>query len=159
MAWAGAVLNIVSAVAGVGGSVADGQASAAQRGYGALLARENSKMVGDQTAARELAVRRDAAQTLGEQRAAVAESGTGFGGSNGLIMAQDSALAELDALNTRYEGQLKMHEYDDQARMLGEEQPSGMQRVFGKRGLGALSHYNWAPTLHSATFGKPQRGW
>jgi hypothetical protein len=159
MAWAGAILNIVGAVAGVGGSVADGQSSAAQRGYGAQLARENSKLVGDQAAARELSLRRESGQALGEQRAAVAESGTGLGGSNGLLMAQDAALAELDALNTRYEGRLKMHEYDDQARMLGQEQPSGLQRVFGKRGLGAISHYNWAPSLHSATFGSPQRGW
>lgn len=141
MAWAGAVLNIVSAVGGMAGGVADGQASAAQRSYSAKVARENARAVGDQTALREEAIRRESDQLLGAQRAAIAESGTGMGGSNALIMAQDSTLAELDALTERYEGRLKMAEYDRQGDLLGAEQVSGMQRILGKRGLGQLNYH------------------
>ena len=160
MAWAGAVLNIVSAVAGVAGGAADGQASAAERGFSAKAARENARMAGDQTALREAALRRQSAQTLGAQAAAIAESGTGSGGSNGLIAAQDAALAELDALTERYEGHVKMLDYDNQARLLGAEQVSGMQRVFGKRGLGRFSHYNWGNhNMWGAPGSNQGRGW
>lgn len=123
MAWIGAVLNIVGAAAGVAGNAADGQASAAQRTFSRKVAEGNARMVGDQAAAREQQLRRESAQVLGAQRAAVAESGTGTGGSNGLIMAQDSALAELDALNTRYEGALLQRQYDNEARLLSAQKP------------------------------------
>lgn len=123
MAWIGAVLNIVGAVAGVAGNAADGQQSAAERTYSRMAAEGNSRTAGDQAAAREIQVRRESAQTLGAQRAAIAESGTGLGGSNGLITAQDSALAELDALNTRYEGALAMRQYDNEARLLSMQKP------------------------------------
>jgi len=159
MAWAGAIMNIASGVMGVAGNVADGQASAAQRAYGSQVARENARTVGDQSAAQEESLRRESRDTLAAQRAAIAESGTGFGGTNSLLMAQDAALAELDALNVRYEGRLKMQELDNQARMLGEERTGGLQRIFGKRGLGAMSHFNWAPGANAALFGKPHRGW
>ncbi len=143
MAWIGSVLSAVSSVAGVAGGVADGQASRAQRAFSSKAARDNARTVGDQSAMRQEAMRRQSDQLLGAQRAAVAESGTGSGGSNGLIMAQDATLAELDALTERYEGRLKMAELDNQADLLGAEQVGGMQRIFGKRGLGRLSHFNW----------------
>lgn len=164
MAWIGAIVSAVSSAAGMAGGVADGQASAAQRGFSSKVARENAKAVGDQTAMREAASRRESAQLLGAQRAAIAESGTGAGGSNGLIAAQDSVLAELDALTERYEGRLKMAELDNQADLLGAEQASGMQRVFGKRGpawgrfLGAMPG-TIGNTLLSTATGKPNRSW
>lgn len=160
MAWAGAVLNIVSAVAGVAGGAADGQASAAQRAFSSKAARDNARTVGDQSAMRHEAMRRESGQMLGAQRAAIAESGTGSGGSNGLIAAQDATLAELDALTERYEGRLKMTELDNQADLLGAEQVSGMQQLFGKRGLGRFSHFNWG---NHSNWGAPGsnkgRGW
>ncbi len=160
MAWAGQILNIVGSVAGVAGGAADGQASAAQRGYSALVARENSKMAGAQSAMRQAALRRQTTQTLGAQAAAIAESGTGLEGSNRLIATQDATLAELDALTERYEGRVKMFDYDNQARLLGAEQVSGMQRIFGKRGLGRLSHYNWSNRGNRGAPGTNQgRGW
>ena len=164
MAWIGAVVSAVSAVAGVAGNAADGQASAAQRAFSSKAARENARAVGDQTAMREAAMRRESAQLLGAQRAAIAESGTGTGGSNGLIAAQDGALAELDALTERYEGRLKMAELDNQADLLGAEQVSGMQRLLGKRGpawgrlFGAFPGAVESQTLSIMT-GKKNRGW
>lgn len=160
MAWAGAIMNVIGGVAGVAGGVADGQASAAQRAFSSQVARENARAVGDQSAMRQEAMRREVDQTLGAQRAAIAESGTGFGGSNGLIAAQDAALAELDLLTERYEGRLKMTEYDNQADLLGAEQTTGMQRIFGKRGLGQFSHmYNRYEPVLTGRSGSKSRGW
>ena len=160
MAFAGPIMNIIGAAAGVAGGVADGQATRAQRAFSSQAARENAKAVGDQSAMREQAMRRESAQLLGAQRAAIAESGTGTGGSNGLIAAQDAALAELDAMTERYEGRLKMTVYDNQADLLGAEQTTGMQRVFGKRGLGQFSNLytTWEP-LFTGRSGSKSRGW
>lgn len=71
------------------------------------LAKQNREIVNRQYSAREEAMRRSARQALGAQRAAIAQSGTGFSGSNLDIMKQSTANAELDALNLRYAGQLE----------------------------------------------------
>lgn len=68
---------------------------------------QNAALSGQQTSAREEEVRRRARRALGQQRAAIGQSGTGFSGSNESIMAQSSTNAELDALNVRYAGQLE----------------------------------------------------
>lgn len=60
-----------------------------------------------QSVADEEATRRRARQILGMQRAAIAESGLGYEGSAGLIAQQSAANAELDALNTRYNGYMR----------------------------------------------------
>lgn len=68
--------------------------------------RLNAQRVATQTSAREEQIRREARIALGKQRAAIAQSGTGMGGSNSALMAQSTANAELDALNVRYAGEL-----------------------------------------------------
>lgn len=68
---------------------------------------QNAALTGQQTSAREEQVRRSARRALGAQRAAVAQSGTGMGGSNAALMAQSAGSAELDALNVRYAGTLE----------------------------------------------------
>lgn len=123
MAWIGSVLNIAGAAMGMAGGVADGQATAADRTFQWQQAGENARVVAQQTGQRELAVRRDARQQLGAQAAAIAESGTGYGGSNRLIGEQDAVMAELDALNTRYEGALRVSELDNQQRLLSVQKP------------------------------------
>jgi hypothetical protein len=123
MAFAGQIMNMVGSVLNVASSVADSQQQAAERTYGWKLADANARQVGNQTAANEAQVRREARQTLGAQSAAIAESGTGFGGSNALIAAQDAALAELDALNIRYGGRLRMAGYDSEGGLLRIQKP------------------------------------
>lgn len=71
------------------------------------LAKANRDIVNRQYSAREESMRRSARQALGAQRAAIAQSGTGFSGSNLDIMKQSTANAELDALNLRYAGQIE----------------------------------------------------
>lgn len=71
------------------------------------LAEKNREIQGQQYSAREEALRRNIRSSLGRQRAAIAESGTGFGGSNLQVAKQSEAAGELDALNLRYQGQLE----------------------------------------------------
>lgn len=60
-----------------------------------------------QATADEDATRRRARQILGLQAAAIAESGSGYEGSAGLLAQQSEREAEMDALNTRYNGRLR----------------------------------------------------
>lgn len=68
---------------------------------------QNAALKAQQTSQAEEQQRRESRQLLGSQRAAVAQSGVGFGGSSDAIMRQSSAAAELDALNIRYAGDLE----------------------------------------------------
>jgi len=124
MAWIGAVTGLVSGGLGLAQSAQGQGQSRAERGFNAELAGENARMVGDQTASAEAAQRREARALLARQAAAISESGTGEGGSNALIQAQDAALAELDALNLRYGGRVRMTALDAERRRLTAETPS-----------------------------------
>lgn len=92
---------------------ANSQATAAE--FNRDLANQNAATASAQAGLREEQMRREARQVQGAQRAAVAESGTGFVGSNLDILQQDAVTASLDALNTRYEGQLQSAGYRNDA--------------------------------------------
>ena len=96
VAW----LPQIASAFGAAGSIAGGRENAA-------LLRQQGKVAQDQAFADEQAQRREARQVLGAQAAATAESGTGMGGSNAILLRQSQIEAELDALNTRYGGQVK----------------------------------------------------
>lgn len=52
----------------------------------------------------EEAQRRQFRQFQGTQAAAIAQAGTGYGGTSSNVMDQSAVQAEIDALNTRYRG-------------------------------------------------------
>jgi len=54
--------------------------------------------------ANEEAQRRQYRQFQGTQAAAIAQAGTGYGGTSSNVMDQSAVQAEIDALNTRYRG-------------------------------------------------------
>lgn len=117
-----AIVAATASVAGAGvaayGSMqqADAQSQAAEnqaraQDYQAQLDRRNEQIAtnnahaaSDQANAREEAMRRRADAFMGEKMASIAQSGTGFDGSNLASIEQDRVNAELDALNIRYEG-------------------------------------------------------
>lgn len=68
---------------------------------------QNAATKGQQTSAAEEAQRRQARQALGAERAGIAESGVGFGGSSLDVMRRSTKNAELDAMNIRYAGDLE----------------------------------------------------
>lgn len=98
------------------GSIFSGNAEAAQYSAAAKNADINARTAYQQAGAREEMQRRENAQRLGDQRAIVAQSG--FDPSTGSILTlqgNSAANAELEALTTRYEGQLQALSFTNQA--------------------------------------------
>jgi hypothetical protein len=107
MALAMVVIAAVGALVQGTQAAKEAQNDAKIAGYHASVADLNAKTAGQQASADEERTRRESRQFLGQQAAAVAQSGTGLGGSNADVMRQDAALAELDALNVQYAGDLE----------------------------------------------------
>jgi hypothetical protein len=136
MAWIGPVLTAATAAVRVAGDMADGQARAASQAHELQQTRQQAVALGDQASAQEETLRRRNRQMLAARAVAMAESGAGTGGSNGLIAAQDAALAELEALSTRHEGRVGQIGLENRARRLAD-QPRGLAGL--RTGLNALS--------------------
>lgn len=137
----------------------------------AEIGKENAAITARQAGAREEQLRRSARQALGAQRAAIAESGTGFGGSNQDIVKQSTANAELDALNIRYAGtlervgilnQVAINEYNH--RNLRNAAKTAMKmRWFNAAsalfmGKSVGTQPSTAPTLSSGSYGQGSTG-
>ncbi|WP_063807602.1 hypothetical protein [Burkholderia cepacia] len=113
---AAAVKGVGSVVSGISGSAqANQQAAALDRN--AALSDQQAAQVYAQGVNRETAQRAQAGQQLGEQRAAVAESGFNPNAGSALdVQVQSVRNAELDALQTRYQSILQGGTLEDQAR-------------------------------------------
>lgn len=105
---------VASAATAAVGSIAEGQAQkeayksqANANEYNAKVSDMNAQIARNNASVREEAMRRKSRQVLGQQRGAIAQAGIQFTGSAIDIMEQSSTMAELDALNTRYEGDLQ----------------------------------------------------
>lgn len=110
MAWFAAVIPALSAAStGIAVASSISQANTAKKigERNAKLDEMAAKAEQDQAARDEEALRRDNNQFFGRQRAAMAESGLGAGGSTGMLADQSAVLAELDALNIRYGGTMR----------------------------------------------------
>lgn len=83
----------------------------------AALLRGQASLARQQAGADEEAQRREAKRVLGTQRAAIGQSGIGFGGTAGQLIEDSAVQAELDALNIRYGGELQASELAEQAGM------------------------------------------
>lgn len=112
---------------------------AASHDYNAKVADINTATAYAQGGAREEQVRRQDRQTMGAQRVGVAESGTGFGGSNAQVLRQGATEAELNALNVRYGAALEATGYKNEAQ--AERFNAKLSRKAGKdaRKAGLLS--------------------
>lgn len=93
------------------------EAQAQQADYRAKLAERNAGIVEQQTTARVGQQQRQAGEVLGEQRAAIAQSGFGSSGTMLDIASQSGTNAILDALSLRYEGNLKKTDLQSEAEM------------------------------------------
>ena len=108
MAVATVASGAMSAVGAIQQGEAQSNAYKAQadvNNYNATVARNNAMSVNQQTSAKEDLQRRRFAQIQGEANASIAESHTGFLGTNEDLLKQNAINAELDALNVRYQGQ------------------------------------------------------
>lgn len=112
---AAGTMALGSIVNGVSQSSADKQQAAALD-RNANLSDQQAQQVYAQNVEREETQRAQSAQTLGQQRAAIAQSG--FDPSSGSALdtqVQSARNAELDALQTRYQGILQGTSLQDQA--------------------------------------------
>lgn len=107
MAWAAAVVAIVGALVQGRQEANEARQQGRIENYKAQVAQANAENAGRQASAEQERSRRESRQVLGAQRAGIAESGTAFSGSNLDIIRQDTAAAELDALNIQYAGELE----------------------------------------------------
>ena len=117
-------LMVASSAVSAVGAMRQGQAQAdsynaqaqAQE-YNAVVDRNNATMAADQANAQEEQQRRHFRATQGQAVAGVAQSGTGFAGSNADVLQQNAINNELDALTIRYEGQNKAKSFESQANL------------------------------------------
>ena len=106
------ILSAASTAVSVIGAMQQGQAQSASanaqaqaQDYNATVARNNAKVVSEQANAQEEAQRRHFAVLQGQAVAGIAQSGTGFDGSNADLLKQNAIANELDALTIRYQGE------------------------------------------------------
>lgn len=105
MAYVTAAIAIIGAIAGANAQSKQMSAQKSAARYNQLVGKQQSDASLQAANAREDQQRRVARFASGERQAAIAQSGTGLGGSNADVDRQSEIMAELDALNIRYEGQ------------------------------------------------------
>ena len=104
---ASTVMSAVGAMQQADAQSANYQAQAQANEYNATVNRNNAKVASEQANAQEEAQRRHFAALQGQTYAGIAQSGTGFDGSNADVLKQNAISNELDALTIRYEGDNK----------------------------------------------------
>src|ERR1051325_10333861 len=114
MAFVPIAIMIASAVVGAAGAISSAKAQRASYkaqqqadNYNATVNRDNATNAENAASANELAMRRTNQLRLGAMRAQIGSTGGGFAGTNLELADQDASTAELDALNTRYRGQMQ----------------------------------------------------
>ena len=140
-------LLIASTAVTAVGSIAQGNAAAAQAEGQANAARYNAQINENnaQTAlqagnANEEAQRRKSAQQLGQQRAGLAENGIGLDSGTATDLTEQSAMnAELDALNIRYQGKTQAQAYRSGAALDRAQADQAMANASSARTSGYLT--------------------
>lgn len=107
MAVVAAVVAAVGSFASASASASAAKADARAFDRQAAIDTQNAAIAGQQASAEQERVRREGRQAMGAQRAAMAESGTAFTGSNVDVARQSQANVELDALNVQYGGEIE----------------------------------------------------
>lgn len=118
MAWVAAVVAFAGAMI-QGREEANAMRDQAEvEKYHAAIAEQNARQTGQRASAEIERSRRASRQVLGEQRAAIAQTGTTVEfGSNVDIMRQSTTNAELDALNIQYAGEVERGNFLEQKKM------------------------------------------
>lgn len=112
---ASTAMSVIGALQAGSQQSAQYEAAARANEYNAAVARQRAETTTAVYGQREEQQRRAAAIQGGQRRAAAAQSGFGLGGSASDIERQSQIMAELDALNIRYEGGLEAKGLLDQS--------------------------------------------
>lgn len=110
-------MQAVGAIQQGNAATRNANAAAAASEYNATVSRNQAEAASIASTSQQIAQNRQARQVAGQQRAAVAQSGLGFTGSNRDVLEQSNTLAELDQLNLAYEGTLKQNGFMAQAEL------------------------------------------
>jgi len=108
-------IKMVSTLASANAQAEGLKSQAAVQNANAGIMDASAQAIREQTVAQEGVQRREARQVLGAQAAGFAQAGGGMEGSAHDVMEQSAVLAELDALNIRYGGELKAKGLTDEA--------------------------------------------
>jgi len=109
-------MNLAAGISQTNSQLAGMDASANADDMNSAASRQMAGVALQQSGAEEEAQRKRARQVMGEQRAAMAQSGTGTTSStNSSLALQSAKAAEQDALNIRYGGLLEAHGYNVKA--------------------------------------------
>lgn len=120
-----------AAAASAAAAVMSAQSTSANAKAQAQQAELDAEAVRQQSAMREDFVRQQSGAALGEQRASAAQSG--FDPSSGSLLklqSESAQAAELDALVTRYEGQLEATSLKNEADLLRRGARQAMQQGY-----------------------------
>lgn len=161
---------IASAVVSAIGAYSAGQAqknsalSAQQAAnYNATVDKQNAAAAEQAGSARELAMRQQNDQIMGQERASVGESGGGFTGTNVGVLAQNGTNLELNALNSRYNSTMQARgllsqstEQEYQGMAAGMNASSDNTASYlgaASSALGATSNYYNAQRMYGGGYG------
>jgi hypothetical protein len=108
------LLTIASTAMSTVGAIQQGQAASANAqaqqnaaNYNAQVAENNARSVREQANAKEETIRRNTRIEQGRARAGMSQSGLGMTGSLLDVYDQSALFSEMDALNTRYDGEMQ----------------------------------------------------
>lgn len=93
------------------------QAQAGAMKFNATIAEQNATSARDQATAAEMQQRTEAEKRLGAMRASYGASGVTMEGSPLDVLSESASMAELDAQNIRYQGDLKARGYQNTAEL------------------------------------------
>ena len=110
---ASAAVGAVGAISSASAAAKSDKSQAAAAGYNAQVGRNNATMANQEGTQKELTVREQNAQTMGEARASLGQANIGgaSGGTSSIALEQDNINGELNALQTRYERDTRAQAY------------------------------------------------
>lgn len=100
----GTTLATAGSALGVMGALQAGRAEASAANYNAEMARREAE-------SKEALQRQQSSRQIAGIRAGISKSGVTFEGTPLMVLAESAANAEIDALNTRYSGQMESNLY------------------------------------------------
>ena len=128
-------LMAISTAVSAAGAIAQGNAARSAASFNAAVARQDEAIARAIAAADAARQRSQANRLAGRQRAAIGASGITPEGSPLDVMADSALEAELDALTTRYRGELQARGYGSEAML--QKMRGNAARQAGYIGAGA----------------------
>ncbi len=139
MAVAQAGLQVFGALSGANAEYQQGMYESGIAAENARRAQQSAEQIRQAGNQAEQAKRREMRRSLGRSAVAMAQSGTGSGGSNALLLKQASTEGEMDALNLRYGYQSDAYAQDLEALNQREAAKAARRRARGAKRAGFIN--------------------